>query len=450
MANLTFEQAKHLVVRTGYGPELEKIYRYQQMTRQQAVEDILKAPRDFLTPPPRMRSFQEIRKLRRSKNERDKQKARQYFNQDTFKLKQWSLSQLLTNPNTLQEKMVWFWHNHFTSSHQKSRSTLNLLLDQDISIRRNALGNFGMLLRDMAYDPMMLIYLDGVSNKKGKPNENFARELLELFTVGEGHYTENDIKEIARAFTGWVINRKTSRSRLNKKQADFGTKIVFNQSGNFNSDDILKILLQHPRTAEFIAEKFWKEFISIDTPDKSIVSVWATKFRRSNYDITTLLREVLNSPIFWDTKNRGRLIKSPLDLVVGTLRPLDLEEKNLPLRSISGQLRQMGQNIFTPPNVKGWPGGEFWIDDSTLPVRQQFLRRLIRGSGNQQSDMNNMMSMNKKKKNNNAMPATEIPNLPVAQWESWLLPIASVTPINQKSPRERLQAILLDPAYQLK
>ena len=448
MANLTFEQSKHLVVRTGYGPELEKIYRYQQMNQQQAIENIIRSPRDFLISPPRLHPFKEIRQLRKAKNTKSIKKAQQFFRKDTFKLKQWALDQSLSNPNALQEKMVWFWHNHFTSSHKNSRQSLNLMLNQDLTIRRNAMGNFGELLRNIAYDPMMLIYLDGVSNKKGKPNENFARELLELFTLGEGNYSEKDIKEIARAFSGWGINRNTRKARLNRKQADLGTKVIFNQSGKFGSDDVLNLLLQHPRTAEFITEKFWKEFISIDSPDQNIISGWANKFRDSNYDITTLLREILNSTVFWNVGNRGRLIKSPLDIVLGTLRPLDLEDKNLPLRSIAAQLRQMGQDIFTPPNVKGWPGGELWINDVTLPIRQQFLRKLIRGSGNQQSSSENMsMSMKKKK---NVMPATDIPHLPPEQWENWLLPIPSVSTINKRSPREKLEAILLDPTYQLK
>lgn len=447
MANLTFEQAKHLVVRTGYGPELEKISHYQTLNSNLAVEEIIRAPVGFRVYLPKMHSFYELRELRKTKTDNDRKKANLLVRKDTFLLKEWAIEQLLRNPNSLEERMVWFWHNHFTSSVQRSRSTLNLILDQDLSIRRNALGNFGTLLRDMAYDPMMLIYLDGVSNKKAKPNENFARELLELFTLGEGNYSEKDIKEIARAFTGWGINRKTRKPRFNRKQADLGTKVVFNKSGKFSSDDILTLLLEHPRTAEFIAEKLWKEFISIDAPDKKVITAWANKFRESNYEISTLLRAVLNSKAFWDSNNRGRLIKSPLDLVIGSLRPLDLEDKNLPLRSISVQLSRMGQNLYTPPNVKGWPGGEQWIDDVTLPVRQQFLRRLIRGSGNQKQSDNNMMSM---KKNNNFMPATDIPNLPPERWEDWLLPIPAITRINQKSPRQRLQAILLDPAYQLK
>lgn len=454
MANLSFEQSKHLVVRTGFGPELEKIFRYQTMTQDQAVSHLLRLYSDHLIQPPKLQSMDVFRSLRGVKNI---QRRNKLFRQDSNKLRSWGLQQAINNPNALQERMTWFWHNHFTSSTRNSRRTLNLMLDQDLEIRRHALGNFSDLLRSMAYDPMMLVFLDGLRNKKGKPNENFARELLELFTLGEGHYSEKDVLEVARAFTGWGIHGKTQKARLNKKQHDQGSKTIFNQTGKFSSDDVLAMLLAHPRTAEFISEKFWTEFVSLDQPDTNYTKVWAKQFRNSNYDIKTLLRAVLSSDAFWANQYRGQLIKSPLDLAVGALRSLDLEDKNLPAASIVADLRKMGQDLYTPPNVKGWPGGAAWIDDTTLPVRQQFLRKLVRGSGTrqeQQPEMNMMgtdMNMTMQAKApKNAMPNMDMPTLPMDQWGSWLLPIPSVTPINQTSPRARLQAILLDPAYQLK
>lgn len=444
MANLSFEQSRHLVERTGYGPELEKIYRLQQMGRDQAINSLLSTPRDYLTRPPKLSTFDTFQQMRSNKQ---KQEAMKIFRKEVNNVKKWGLRNIIDNPNALQERMTWFWHNHFTSSHNKSRRTLHLLINQDLAIRKNAIGNFGELLRNISYEPMMLMYLDGVSNKKGKPNENFARELLELFTLGEGHYTERDIKEVARAFTGWTINYKTLRPRLKKNQVDTSSKVIFNQTGNFSSDDVLNMLLQHPRTAEYIAEKFWKEFINLESPDQATIKNWAHQFRSSNYDIATLLRAVLASPAFWSNNNRGKLIKSPLDLTIGAIRSLDLEDKNLPEKSILTELKRMGQDLYTPPNVKGWVGGSAWIDDTSLPIRQQFLRKLVRGSGGQQAQSEMKMSMQKQ---NRAMPAMDMPSLPQHQWANWLLPVNAITPIEQTSPRSRLQAILLDPAYQLK
>ena len=161
-----------------------------------------------------------------------------------------------------------------------------------------------------------------------------------------------------------------------------------------------------------------------------------------------LLNDVLSSNEFWAPKNRGALIKSPLDLVIGTLKTLDLEDKNLPLPSISNSLRRMGQDLYSPPNVKGWPGGVAWVDDVTLPVRQQFLTRLMRGHNRRKQQDGMMASMSKQKRT--AMPSADIPELPSAQWNTWLLPVAAVTDIPTNNKRKQLQAILLDPAYQLK
>jgi uncharacterized protein (DUF1800 family) len=320
------------------------------------------------------------------------------------------------------------------------------MLDQDLLIRTHAMGNFGVLLKAMAFNPMMLIYLDGVSNSKGKPNENFARELLELFTLGEGNYSEQDIKEVAKAFTGWRISKDGKQGVLQKKRHDNSVKTVLNKTGRLTGNDVLDILLKHPRTAEFIAEKFWREFISLERPDPNIIRDWGNKFRQSNYSIEVLLRTVLNSPAFWDQRNRASLIKSPMDFIIGTLRSLDLEDNNLPLQVLSAQFRQLGQDLYTPPNVKGWPGGESWISDVTLPKRQQFLRRLMRGSNNQQKPMKNSMMKSVKP----SMSMERLPQLPLAQWEAWLLPIAPVAPIKSDNPERYLESLLLDPAYQLK
>lgn len=443
MSVLSFEQSKHLVVRSGYGPELEKILLFTRMNASQAVETLLKQPRTHLIQPPTLHSQEQMRAYRKAKNQDELGKS---YRQDSRSIKQWAIAQALGNPNALQERMTWFWHNHFTSSTAKSRRTLNLILDQDLLIRSHAMGNFGDLLRSIAFSPMMLIYLDGVTNNKGKPNENFARELLELFTLGEGNYSEQDIKGVAKAFTGWRISKDGKRGVLRVKHHDNSVKNILNKTGRFTGNDVLEILLKHPRTAEFIAEKFWYEFISLERPEPNLIKDWGNKFRQSNYSIEVLLRTVLNSSPFWDQRNRASLIKSPLDLIVGTLRSLDLEDNNLPLQVLSAQLKQLGQNLYTPPNVKGWPGGESWITDVTLPKRQQFIRRLMRGSNNQQKPMKNSMMKSAKP----SMNMESLPQLPQDQWAAWLLPTAPVTPIKTSNPERYLEALLLDPAYQLK
>ncbi|MGB1254990.1 MAG: DUF1800 domain-containing protein [Thiolinea sp.] len=448
MSVLDFDQARHLVSRTGFGPELNTIQQFHEKPRQQVINSLLNTPRDFMLPPPALHDFLTIRSMRKASHEQ-KKAANKLVRQDIKKVQGWALEQALQNPNALQEKMTWFWHNHFTSSGKKSRRTADFLLGQSLLIRKHALGNFADLLRAIPYDPLMLIYLDGTSNVRAKPNENFARELLELFTLGEGHYSEQDIKEIARAFTGWRINGKTGEVVKRKKRFDNGIKTVFGQSGAFDSDDIIELLLAHPRTAEWIAEKMWSAFISITPPDTTITKQWANEFRDSNYEISVLLQAVLFSDVFWHPAAKATLLKSPLDLVIGTLRTLDLEDNDLPLRTLSNQLKRMGQNLYHPPNVKGWPGGMNWVDDFTLPIRQQFIRRLTRASNKQHNTMmqNARPQMTTQKQN---LRLTALPELTADYWESWLLPQQAVTTPENPEPRRYLQAILLDPAYQLK
>jgi uncharacterized protein (DUF1800 family) len=221
----------------------------------------------------------------------------------------------------------------------------------------------------------MIVYLDSASNRKGRPNENFAREVMELFTLGEGQYGESDVREAARAFTGWSIEPDTGEYRWRPFLHDEGTKTLLGQSGNFDGDAVLDILLARPATAEFITRKLWREFVSPE-PDEREVRRIAARFRESGYDIRTALRWLLLSPAFWSQQARGSLIKSPVDLVVGTLRTFQFDTGDaLPFAMVTAGL---GQNLFAPPNVKGWPGGETWINSSSLLARKQFLERIFR------------------------------------------------------------------------
>jgi uncharacterized protein (DUF1800 family) len=227
------------------------------------------------------------------------------------------------------------------------------LFRQNALFRREVAERLATLLREVARDPAMLIYLDGMRSVARQPNENFARELLELFTLGEGHYGEADIKAAARAFTGWTVDRETGHFRSRDGQHDDGQKTFLGRTGRFDGEQIIAILLNHPRTAETIVEKLWREFVSI----------------------RPLLRSILLSAAFRDPANRGALIKSPVELIVGTVHMLGLPvpEKTQLVRMMQG----LGQTPFDPPNVKGWPGGENWITAYTLLLRQQFLRRIV-------------------------------------------------------------------------
>jgi uncharacterized protein (DUF1800 family) len=280
---------------------------------------------------------------------------------------------MLNTPSPLTEKMTLFWHNHFATSQQKVKFTA-YLYRQNVMFRRNALGNFGNMLHELARDPAMLIYLDGVNNRKEQPNENFAREVMELFTLGEGHYTEKDIKEVARAFTGWSIDRETGQFMFRRAIHDYADKTIFGKTGNFEGDQVLDLLLAKPEAARFITRKLWREFVS-PTPDEVEVKRMAAIFKDSGYNIAKLMRTMLSSDAFYAKENRAALIKSPVEFVVGTLKTFEIDAPNLRPFVLSSAV--LGQNLFAPPNVKGWPGGEAWINTATLLQRKQLLDRLF-------------------------------------------------------------------------
>ena len=452
MKRLNFTDARHFVERTGIGSELDRIQVYQGRGLDEAVLGLLSNKPVEKRPKPNLMKPLAMRKAKKALRQTgQRKKANLLYKKERNILQHWGLRNLLEANNPLHERMVWFWHNHFTSSIKKVR-TADWMLRQDLLIRQHALGSFSDLLKDIAFSPAMLIYLDGKSNRKGQPNENFARELLELFTLGEGHYSENDIKEAARAFTGWRVSLKKDRAVFRKKQHDTEVKQFMGRQGKFTSEDILSILLDNERTAEFICEKLWQEFVSIDPPEPTVIKSWATRFKSSGYNIASLLETIFKSPSFWDEKYKGGLIKSPIDLVVGTLRTLDMEGENLPMMRIHKLMKRMGQELYAPPNVKGWIGGKAWIDDVTLPLRQSFLRKLLRGNTGIKKTMDNKMSSqsSQSKMKQQEMPLPELPSLDITKWDEWLLPLPPVVNINKKNPQARLRAILLDPTYQLK
>ena len=327
---------------------------------------------------------------------------------------------MLSTEQPFQEKMLLFWHNHFTSSQQKVKQP-KLMYDQNQLFRKYALGNFKELLHAIVRDPAMLLYLDNRNNNKTHPNENLARELLELFTMGEGHYSEKDIKELARGLTGYTLN-KNFEFIFRKKLHDFENKTFLGQEGKFDADAMIDIILEHEATAVYIVTKLYKEFVSY-TPNKQEILRLAKLFQENNYELKPLMFAMLTSNDFIDEKNRATMIKSPIELVVGTLRSLNY-------RSFDAKLglkytQKLSQNLLNPPNVKGWSGGKTWIDANTLLTRKEFLHKLTRGD--------EMMNMSF---NQETLAQT-------------LLPLkVYITPTNNK--KEYLEMILQHPAYQLK
>jgi len=340
----------------------------------------------------------------------------------------------------LREKMAFFWHGHFACRN------LNIFYQQGLLdvIRRNALGNFGTLLKEVSKTAAMLNFLNNQQNRKDHPNENFAREVMELFTLGRGNYTEHDVKEAARAFTGWTANLRGDFV-FRRFQHDFGSKTVLGKTGDFDGGDVLDILLEQKQTAQFVTEKIYKFFVNeqpdkskVDWPDKSKVDWLADRFYNNQYDIAKLMEDIFTSDWFFEDKNIGARIKSPIELVAGIQRMLPMkfnqEEALLLLQ------RALGQLLFYPPNVAGWPGGKNWIDSSTLMLRMripQMLNEQDEFNVKPKDDDDQMMGRKDDKKDDSkekAMKGMNRVNRPINVKIDWSL----YTKHYESTPREAL------------
>lgn len=292
-----------------------------------------------------------------------KRMLRRQYRDDLKNLNLMWMDEMINSKAQLREKMSLFWHGHFAARVVNSYFQQELL---DV-IRNNALGSFATLLKEVSKSPSMLQFLNNQQNKKGHPNENFAREVMELFTMGRGNYSETDVKEAARAFTGWGFD-KQGHFIFRQNLHDDGTKTFLGKTGNFDGDAILDILLEQPATAQFITRKIYRYFIN-DNVDENRVKSLSSGFHNSGYDIKKLLEDIYTSDWFYEPQNIGSRIKSPVELLVGIRRflpiTLDKDESQLLFQKVLGQI------LFYPPNVAGWPGGKSWIDSSTLMVRMQ-------------------------------------------------------------------------------
>ncbi|HEV8634632.1 MAG TPA: DUF1800 domain-containing protein [Chloroflexota bacterium] len=288
-------------------------------------------------------------------------------------VQRWWLYRMRFSPRPLEEKMTLFWHGHFASTNQKVEKPPYMLI-QNRLFRANALGGFAELVLKVSQDPAMLVFLDGKDNGKRRPNENYARELFELFTLGIGNYTEQDIKESARAFTGWTI--RNDRFFDDVANHDTGVKTVLGQTGNWNGADVCRIAVEHPACAPFIARKLIRFFVT-DTPTQELVQPVADAFRSSGLSVRAALETIFRSAEFRDEAHVRSLIKSPSEFLVGAMRHLDVAV--LP-NDFPNVLRQMQQELFNPPGVEGWKGGRVWLSSTTYLHRANFVNRLASGS----------------------------------------------------------------------
>lgn len=284
---------------------------------------------------------------------------------DPQRLKAAWLYRMMFTPHPLQERLALFWHNHFATSQAKV-DNLTLMHRQNAIFRRHALGRFGPMVEQIAFDPAMLVWLDAETNQRGKPNENLARELFELFTLGVGNYTEKDIKEAARALTGWTIRQ--DKAEFDPRLHDAGEKTILGQTGNWTAGDVVRIAVSQPACANFLVRKLFREFISETVePSEEMLAPLVEGYRLRDFDTAWLLKTMLSSWVFFSPASVKQKVKSPVDFVVGSVR--SLEGRASPLK-MAEACDRMNQSLFFPPSVKGWDGGKAWLNSTTLLTRQ--------------------------------------------------------------------------------
>jgi hypothetical protein len=298
---------------------------------------------------------------------------------DDDNVRAWWVYRMRRTRAPLREKLTLFWHGHFATSQGKV-DNIALLHRQIETIRRHAWGNFRDLCLAMARDPAMLVWLDGESSTKEHPNENFARELMELFTCGIGHYTEKDVQEAARAFTGW--HRDGAAFTFNANAHDSGRKHFLGKSGRFDGTDVIDILMQQPATLRFLARKLLR-FFAEPEPSGTVLDEAAALLDRTRLDVKWFLRDFFLSRYFFSDECLRQRLASPVEYVVGTLRTLDVR---WPATEAVGRLSAMGQTLLAPPNVKGWDGEEKWINSSTWAARIDFARTIAELAGGNEFD----------------------------------------------------------------
>ena len=335
------------------------------------VQYLLDNPQHSAAPAfiPGIAETMEARKQRKQLSEAEKKLGNEEERKRFNKLQAWWLGRMYTAENPLQERMTLFWHNHFVSSFQKVKSS-SFLFQQNNTFRENSFGSFKELTKKILYDNAMLIYLDNNDNKVGKPNENLSRELLELFTVGIGNYTEEDIKQGAKALAG--LSPAEIGGRYRSKREDNSSKVYLGKKGNLKANDLVDAIFDHPKVTIRITEKLLKYFLT-DTPDSKLIEKYAECLDKNKFKVSAVVEKIFLEEDF--NNYSGAKIKDPLTFILQTFYEVNF--KTVPYRPTLKFLKNQGMELFNPPNVKGWDGGRAWLDSGKLIARNSAINTLF-------------------------------------------------------------------------
>jgi len=400
-----YDHARHLLLRAGFGGSPQQYRLLAQWGPEKAVDHLLNfeqvkgypapTPEDFksdIMRPPTPAEQAEIARARRAQDENilaqvrlERQRREREDREQVRSMQKWWLKRMIETPRPLEEKMTLFWHSHFATSYRTIENSWHQYLQNQL-FRTNAVASFRDLVRAIVRDPAMIKYLDNDESRKGAPNENLARELMELFALGVGNYAERDIKEGARALTGYTVNNNDFAFR--RERHDPGPKEILGRKGAFDGDDFADIILAQNACPKFITAKIYRFLVNPmagdnapgtpgGKPHEQVIAQLASQLAAANYNLKPMLRTLFLSEHFHDPANINAQIKSPCELVVGLVRSLRTPVRDLGV--LNDALDLMGQNLFFPPNVAGWSGGRSWINTSTLFVRQNIANFLLTG-----------------------------------------------------------------------
>lgn len=379
-----FAMAAHFLNRAGFGGPPAEIERFVALGQDRAVSwlvDYEKIPDQMPNPdwahvdPDRAQKRLALKNATPEQRQQLQKEQQKMEREHVVQLRGWWLDRMANTERPLQEKLTLFWHGHFATSVEKVRNPYYMWRQNDL-FRRLGNGNWMQLLTEAGKDPAMLVWLDQAQSRKDHPNENFAREVMELFALGEGHYTEKDITEGARALTGWSLDQENEEFIERPRIHDDGQKTFLDRTGNFTGDDIIEIIVAQPQAALFITAKLWN-FFAGEMPSPELNAALADVFRRSGDNFKPVLRAMFLSEEFYDPAIVRNQVKSPVQWLIGTVRMLECE---LPPPLISANLlRSLGQDLFAPPNVKGWDGGLAWITTNNLLTRYNEAAMLAQG-----------------------------------------------------------------------
>ena len=396
-----FDQARHLLWRAGFGGTPDQIQLLASWGPERSVDHLLDSSKGGAEPvradefdkdimrPPSEDERRMLDQARRAQNEEALARARaevqrreQEDRRQVRKVQRWWLTRMIETPAPLQEKMTLFWHGHFATSYRTIENSYHMFLQNQL-FRKHAVGSYADLLRAIIRDPAMIAYLDNNDSRRGRPNENLAREVMELFSLGVGNYTEKDIKEGARALTGYTF--RDDEFYFDQRNHDTGGKVILGRSGEIDGDGFVDAILAQRACGDYMTSKLYRFFArdlpdderAIDRDTRDALRSLASTFRASEYSTRAMLRELFLSEHFYSPEVMNEQIKSPVVLIVGAIRSLNAPPRDLSI--LLDAIDLMGQNILYPPSVAGWDGGRSWINTSTMFIRQNIMNYLLTG-----------------------------------------------------------------------